>query len=245
ETDVDCGGPTTCPRCADYAACDAATDCTTGACTMGRCGTTGCVPFPGGATDSFGYFGCSLTPTTLPCPDISTTGTALTLDDDDAVAIPIGFPFDYYGTTRTMVTLSANGGLVFDDTYLSFSNECFPLSATPYEIIAGLWTDLYPPDGGTVRYETRGAAPNRQLVVRWNVQHIDLSPSGMLSDVTVVLHESGDIDACYANTTFGDPFVDGGAAATAGISGSGTNHLQFSCNTNSLPNGLLLLYRHP
>ena len=87
ESDVDCGGSTTCPRCPDYRRCTAGTDCTAGSCTMGFCGDTGCMPFPGTSTDTFGYFGCTipLTPTTLPCPDISSTGTAVPLSDDGQV----------------------------------------------------------------------------------------------------------------------------------------------------------------
>jgi len=41
ETDVDCGGATTCPRCADLRRCTAPSDCMTAACTRGRCGTRG------------------------------------------------------------------------------------------------------------------------------------------------------------------------------------------------------------
>jgi hypothetical protein len=248
ESDVDCGGATTCPRCPDYRRCTDGTDCTAGSCTMGFCGDTGCMPFPGTSTDTFGYFGCTipLTPTTLPCPDISATGTSLSLSDDSSSTVPIGFSFDYYGTARTNVTVWSNGVLAFDTTYISFSNGSFPRTSSPTEIIAPFWDDLYPPSGGTVKYQTVGTAPNRQFVVRWNIPHIGVS-TGTYLDVTAVFEEgSSDIQVCYANTIVGSASYDLGASATIGINGpSGTSYLQYSYNTASLMNGLYMQYIHP
>ena len=246
ETDVDCGGATTCPRCADYKNCTDPTDCTTAACTMGRCGSTGCMPFPGTSTDAFGYFGCTipLTPTTLPCPDISTTGTSTGLSDDSNINVPIGFTFDYYGTPRTTVDIQSNGGVTFDPGYLTLANACFPRTATPRDLVAVFWDDLYPPgSGGTVRYQTLGTAPNRQFVVRWNTV---LCCSGTdLADMTMVLHEtSNDIDVCYKDVVFSNTSRDYGLNATVGINGP-TSSLEFSCNTASLTDGLLIQYIHP
>ena len=143
------------------------------------------------------------------------------------------------------LSISTNGGAIFDGTYLTFSNACFPRSAAPQELLAPFWDDLYPPGGGTVRYQTLGSAPNRQLVVRWNVPHIGLS-SGTHYDFTMVLNETtNDIEYCYDNVVVGSASYDNGASATIGISGSATNYLQFSCNTASLSNGLYLQFLHP
>ncbi|MGE0789858.1 MAG: hypothetical protein AB7S26_29565 [Sandaracinaceae bacterium] len=246
ETDVDCGGSTACPRCPDYDACVAPSDCITAACTMGRCGTTGCIPFPGGSTDPFGYFGCTipLTPTTLPCPDISTTGTIGPTGDDGTVTVPMGFNFDFYGTSYGMMTISTNGAVAFDSSGIGYSNSCLPLSFSPLVMIMPYWDDLYPPSGGSVRYQTLGSSPNRQFVVRWNVPHI--SGTGDTLDVTLVLNEtSGDIETCYRDVDFGDMSIDRGASATVGISATSANRLQFSCNTASLSDGLYVQYVHP
>lgn len=242
ETGVDCGGPTTCPRCPDFQPCTGPSDCATGACTMGFCGTLGCMPFRT-PTDPFGYFGCtiSMTPATLPCPDISATGTAIPTADDSTAPAPIGFTFPFYGTTYTTATISPNGGIVLGTGGLSFSNACFPRTE---RMIAAFWDDLFPPSGGTVKYETRGTAPNRQFIVRWNVHHIG-AQMGTLGDITAVLEEGGDIRTCFANTNFGNPMYDAGASATVGISGSGANNLQYSCNTPTVTDGLLVLYNHP
>jgi hypothetical protein len=246
ETDVDCGGTGTCPRCPDYRRCTAGTDCTAGTCTMGYCGDAGCVPFPGTPTDTFGYFGCSLplTPATLPCPDISAMGTAASLSDDSHVYVPIGFSFDFYGTARTMVAVQSNGVLSFTASTISFSNSCLPYSFTPNEFIAAFWDDLNPgTPGSTVRYATIGTAPSRRFVVQWDTQHYPSST--MRGLVRAVLHEgSNDIHVCYANTTFGSASYDTGVSATTGIQ-SATSSLQFSCNAVNLSNGLFLQYLHP
>jgi hypothetical protein len=247
ETDVDCGGATTCPRCADFRACMSATDCTTMACTMGRCGTTGCVPFPGMSTDSFGYFGCTIpmTPATLPCADISTTGTVVTLFDDDMIRVPIGFSFDFYGTPTSMISIQSNGALTIEDDFIDYFNECGPPFFGPTQIIGPFWDDLNPGAGGSgIRYQTLGTAGSRQFVVRWNVAHY--ASTGDPLDVTVVLHEgSSDIQVCYRDVLFGDA-NDRGASATTGIvDGAGGRQLTYSCDMATLTDGLLLEIRHP
>ena len=162
--------------------------------------------------------------------------------DDDNDVVPIGFAFDFYGTSYTDVSINSNGSLVFGGTYLTYSNTCLPRTATPNQFVGVFWDDLYPPSGGTIQYQTLGVAPNRVFVVRWNINHIGASTS--LSDIVAVLHESGDVDVCYADTTFGVATYDAGASATIGING-GTDSLQFSCNTASVPDGTLISYIHP
>jgi hypothetical protein len=245
ETDIDCGGGTGCARCADLEVCSVPGDCTTGACTRGRCGPVGCVPFPGTSTDPFGYFGCTvpLTPTTLPCPDISTTGTLGSTTDDGNVRVPIGFNFDYYGTNRTAAWIGSNGWVVLDTSFPAWGYSCLPRPSAPLNVIAPWITDLYPPGGGSVRYQTLGTAPNRQFVVRWNVPHF-AARSDMV-DFTLVLNETTNhIEVCYDDVILGNPSLDAGFDGTVGIQG-GTDYLQLSCNAASLSNGLLVQFLHP
>jgi len=248
ETDVDCGGSTSCDRCPDFRLCTDASDCTSDTCTMGICGDTGCMPFPGGGTDTFGYFACSVTVpvSSLPCPDVrsSSTATATSLGDDGTMTVPIGFSFDFYGTSYTMATISANGVLAMGSaSYVTFSNSCLPYTGTPSDFIAAHWDDLYPGRSGSgVWYETLGSAPSRTFVVHWDTEHISSSTSR--GDIRLVLHEgSGDIDVCYVDTDFGSASYDGGASATIGI--QGPDHLELSCNTASLSDGMWVQYHHP
>lgn len=230
--------------------CTGPSDCVTAMCTLGRCGDTGCIPFVGTSTDGFGYFGCSIpmTPATLPCPDISTTGTLTGLFDDDDITVPIGFAFDFYGTTYTSATIQSNGGLTFDSGYLTLSNSCLPYTGTPNELIAVMWDDIDPGNpGSSVRYQTLGSAPNRRFVVRWDTERFSSTPNRAV--FSLMLHETTNhIQVCYHDANFGTATYDAGRDATVGISGdptSGRTGLQFSCNTASLSDGLLLEYRHP
>lgn len=224
----------------------AATDCTTGACTMGRCGSTGCMPFPGG-TDTFGYIGCSvsMTPTTLPCTDIRTTGTALSPSDDDHDYVPIGFSFDFYGSAYTMAAVQSNGTLTFTNAYLTLGNVCLPrTTGTPDRFIAAYWDDLDPGNpGGNTWHQTTGTAPNRKFIAQWDTERYSSTPNRAVFQV--VLNEgTNNVEVCYPDAVFGSSTYDNGRSATSGIQGPGSS-LQFSCNTASLTNGLYLQYVHP
>lgn len=102
--------------------------------------------------------------------DISDSGAALPLlDDQMGGPVPIGFPFNYYGSQYSDVFVSSNGFLSF---LPSQSNGCctgdsIPSPGDPNAIIAGWWEDLYPPGGGAIHYQTLGTAPNRVFVVQF------------------------------------------------------------------------------
>jgi hypothetical protein len=244
ETDIDCGGSTTCPRCADYKTCGAPTDCLTNACTMGYCGTTGCVPFGVPAT-SGGYVGCqrTLPVAAHPCEDIRTTGTRTSVSDDGSLSVTLPFTFNFYGVARTTMLISASGALNFTATNPSTSNVCLPTTSYPYPMILTFWEHLHPSTGG-VYTQTFGTAPNRRFVIQW--YSVVYSSGASFVDVRAVLKEGkGDIDVCYVNTISGSTSYDAGYGATSGIqSGTGTG-LQYSCNTATLLNGLVLTYTAP
>ena len=45
------------------------------------------------------------------------------------------------------------------------SGQVLPNASTPNNLIALSWNDLYPPAGGSVKYQTTGVAPSRVLIV--------------------------------------------------------------------------------
>lgn len=103
------------------------------------------------------------------------TGTSVTLSDDQVSgAIPIGFSFNFYGSSYTNVYVSSNGFLSFD---ASAPNGCcsgqnIPDAAAPNNLIAFAWEDLNPSLGGSIQYFTTGSAPNRIFVLNFNaIQH--------------------------------------------------------------------------
>jgi hypothetical protein len=239
ETDIDCGGGT-CTGCGDGRQCTADGDCLSSPCLSGTCGD--CAAF---GTDSFGYVGCASTPPTLPCPDISSTGTNLSLSDDGYQSVSIGFAFDFYGTNYNDATIGSNGLLYFEATSHRFSNVCLPTTTTPAAFVAVFWDDLNPgASPGAVYYESRGTAPNRAFIVQWQVLHYSSSPESI--DVRAVLRESSNhIEVCYVDTSFGTATFDQGLSATLGVQGSSTDALTYSCNEARAQAGLLVEYRHP
>ncbi len=84
--------------------------------------------------------------------DISATGTpieSLTGDDQSSGAIPIGFPFDFYGTPFESVNVATNGFLSFTNAGAGYNNQPLPSGMAPEFLIAPFWDDL--DFGGQVR----------------------------------------------------------------------------------------------
>ena len=76
-----------------------------------------------------------------------------------SAAIPLGFSFNYFGTTYTNVYVSSNGFLtVLPDQFPATTPSPLPTAGTPDGVIAGWWGDLDPSAGGTIR-PRRGAEP--------------------------------------------------------------------------------------
>ncbi|MBI5542629.1 MAG: hypothetical protein HY901_01980, partial [Deltaproteobacteria bacterium] len=203
-------------------------------------GPPGCAAF---GTDGFGYQGCATNPTASLCDDISATGTSLALLDDNHLSgLPIGFPFDFYGTVYTTASVGSNGLVYFPTDYLGLNNVCIP--GTPgysvtTDFIAANWDDLdsRSPDA-YVKYQTLGTAPNRRFVVEFNTRDCcgGTSPLGLFR--VVLLETSNHIRVCYENMTLS---VD----ATAGIQHSPTVGLGYSCNAPNLISGRIVEYDHP
>jgi len=110
--------------------------------------------------------------------DISGTGTAIALSDDEvSLAIPLGFSFDYFGSLYTDIYVSSNGFLTVLAGQSSgcCSGQPIPTPGSPDGVIAGWWEDLFPPAGGTLHYQTLGSTPNQIFVVQYtNIQHFGL-----------------------------------------------------------------------
>lgn len=97
---------------------------------------------------------------------LGTTGTSVSLGDDSNVGpFNIGFNFEFYGQTFTQFRICTNGFITFGDPSGRYSPGSFPSATQPNGVIAAYWTDLFPTSGYYMRYDTRGTAPNRQLVI--------------------------------------------------------------------------------
>ncbi len=115
---------------------------------------------------------------------------AVPVSGDDAVSTPldIGFPFVFFGQTFTQFNVSTNGFITFGSTDNGCcSGQPMPQLGGPAGLIALYWEDLIV-NPGQIVYETQGTAPNRELVVMYNmVPHLS---GGNLVHGQIILRES-------------------------------------------------------
>jgi hypothetical protein len=171
--------------------------------------------------------------------DITATGAPLGLDDEHSVDVDIPFAFDFYGTTSNVVTVSDNGGVLFNapGSLLDWDNGPLPSIGLTVPAILPLWDDFI---GGTgeIYVDTRGAAPNRQFIVEWfdRVHYQgDFNTDGATFEL--ILNEDGTIQFEYEDVSYtgkgsaSDTDQDdctGGICATIGMQRDGSLFDQFS-----------------
>lgn len=99
--------------------------------------------------------------------DISTTGTIINIGTfvTNLGAFPIGFTFNFYGNDFTEFYAASNGFITFNDNESDGCCSGQSLPANIDNLIAYFWTLLDPDEGGQLRYQTIGTAPNRTLVL--------------------------------------------------------------------------------
>lgn len=109
--------------------------------------------------------------------DISATGTPVVLGDDEVSgAIPLGFTFRYFGVNYTEIYVSSNGFLTVrpGQNHGCCTGLPTPTAGDPDGVIAGWWEDLDPPEGGSITFQTLGAAPNRVFIVQFDaIEHFN------------------------------------------------------------------------
>jgi extracellular elastinolytic metalloproteinase len=175
-------------------------------------------------TDAFGY-SCSVETTAF-----TEAANVLALTGDDAAtAVPLPFPFRYYGQEYTTAFVSTNGHVNFLALSTSLANVALPATAAPNAAIYGFWDDLFVDSPtASVRTELLGTAPNRRFVVEWrNVRFFGDTTRRI--DLNIVLHENGQILTQSRNRA--DDGRERGNSATLGIeNATGTVALQFSFN---------------
>lgn len=199
--------------------------------------------FPFGS-DGF-YSGFSLMPGVLPCDDISATGVATGLFDDDEVTVPIGFTLNIYGTPFTQVTITSNGVVHFDTPdFLPLGGVCPPsdtFSMADEYLLGVFWDDLDPSAAGDVYYQALGGPGTMRFVVQWDVPFF-AGDNADLMRFQAMFHQSGNIDVCYVDTLNGANFGNNGADAGVGIQRDPLVGIGYSCAMPNVPSGLQLMY---
>jgi len=92
-------------------------------------------------------------------------------DDGYVADLPIGFDFNFYGNTYSKLNLYLNGFVTFGTALNKpyWVTGGIPAATDPTNMIALAWNDWNPGKvPGSLRYETRGTAPNRKFLIQFN-----------------------------------------------------------------------------
>ncbi|MFK8031921.1 MAG: cadherin-like domain-containing protein, partial [Gammaproteobacteria bacterium] len=178
--------------------------------------------------------------------DISSTGTALNLNDDDFTQQSIGFGFNFYGDMYQQLFVGSNGMLTFaqgsdefDNTELLLGNELDQLPG-----IMGFWDNLDPQNSafGNIYTELTGVPGNQQLIVQYSDLHHFDNPADEGITFQIVLSEGTDtIEIRYLDAEFGN-VNDNGASATIGLTDGSSEFVQHSFDTASITSGSSLTF---
>lgn len=178
--------------------------------------------------------------------DISGTGTALMIGNDNTSDQALGFTFNFAGVNFTDLRVSSEGFVTFDlfagavPIIEMLSNEDFGNNTL------ALWhDDLDPSLGGDVFVETRGTAPNRTFIIQWSQTQNENAPGGGI-DAQIVLYEGTNvIEYHYADVTFGNTELDGGGSAVVGIQIDGVTADLWSAYASVLTNTTAIRFTPP
>jgi hypothetical protein len=196
--------------------------------------------------DVYGYTAVSIPYNFDDLTAVGINSTAvLDMADDDAVTIPIGFDFVFYGKLYTSISITTNGTLTFvapDDDWTPV-NITTTSPADDRPMILPFWHDwdFKYNQSDSVYYAIFGSAPNRRLVIQWEAA--DDRNSAISTDTVTfeakIFEGSNNIEFHYQDATVSDDLTDSnGRHSTVGIrdSGAQTNHrvLQWLFNQPNL-----------
>jgi hypothetical protein len=155
--------------------------------------------------------------------------------DDGWVRLPIGFGFNFYGNSYDSLNLYLNGFVTFGRGIDSawYVTGAIPYSGTPNNLISLAWNDWNPGKvAGSLRYETRGTAPNRKFLIQFKGVP-EVQGAGHLT--TMLVLSEGTNDITIYTTSFNMTYLP--HRMTQGIeSPDGANALYFNALT---PAGLV------
>src|SRR5690554_2888266 len=168
------------------------------------CSTT-CVdlvatPFEVGATNTYAV---SSIPHTPPIPYNQTGGTAVSVNIDDrwSSGIPLPFDFCFYGQTYNSVQVGSNGAIGLGSGQATYHPYSFTATVPSADLstagnIFGVYHDMNPSLGGSIKYHILGSAPCRIFVVIFNeLPHF--SCNSLRSSSMMVLYETTNVIDVY------------------------------------------------
>jgi len=176
------------------------------------------------------------------------SGVSLNLDDDGVAFIAAPFQIAFGGGRFNGAYVSANGNVSFSGAFASSANTAIPTTQVA-TLVAPWWDDLFPVAGApqNVFWDVIGSAPRRELVVEWRDVRLSACQSSATATIkfqVVFFEENDSLLFNYADTTFGGlcASADRGGSATVGVQTSTQRAVQYAFNTQSLSDGLSLLW---
>lgn len=196
-------------------------------------------PFATGATTTYSVSSIVHTP---PIAYNQAGGTAVSVGTDDVWSDPIGLPFNfcYYGTNYTTINVGSNGTIQFGGGTAggsfnpwSYTASCPSTALTGAGDIFGVYHDIDPSFGGTVKWYLLGTAPCRIFVVSFNnLPHFSgACNTTMFTTSMMVLYETTNVIDIYVQEKDICGGWNGGRAiigiqnpaGTAGVAAPGRN----------------------
>jgi hypothetical protein len=144
-----------------------------------------------GGPDDFGYRWVDSRETGGPAfewYDISTTGTLIATSGSDDGFSTVSLPraFEYYGIPYTTINETTNGAIAFGTvSYFIYYPTSMPYDDGTNNVVAAMWTDLYPSTAAGYGIKTQGF--DDKFIIQWNkVQEIGYSTN--LQTFQIVLY---------------------------------------------------------
>lgn len=129
----------------------------------------------------------------------TTQPTGITLDDQAVTLnIPFAKPFLFYGKQYTKINVCSNGFVNFGTASTAYSPAAIPSTSAPNALLAPLWRDLNPADGGSITYK----ADTGMVAVTWEgVRNYSSAHNGTPQSFQVVFKPDGRIVMQWKSTT--------------------------------------------
>ncbi|MFB7309610.1 S8 family serine peptidase [Streptomyces sp. NPDC056192] len=154
--------------------------------------------------------------------------------DENAEAVALPFPVQYYGVSYTSADITTNGLVNFLSPRLGdYANTTLPAAAQPNGVVAAFWDDLTLDKKSSVQTTTTGTTGNRRFAIVWNNAALVSDTSVRLTFEAVFDEATGAITLQYKG--IGSSALQKGSSATIGIENqAGTDALQYSFNESVL-----------
>jgi hypothetical protein len=149
--------------------------------------------------------------------DISSTGTSITLNDEEEYPLSLQFPIFYQGTLYTEATIANNGALILGTTTAQVPGTNTSVTIAQNGLYP-FWDDLAS-SGAGLWFQTIGTAPNRKLVVIWEKDRVGAA-GNVLQFELIIEEATQEIFYLYQDVDLGSLAYDNGASATIGLAGT-------------------------